>query len=73
MGFIGIFESMLKKTEWADITFYRCKEFSIEDVNDLHETLGDAETMDNCEPAYDLRKICWSGHRGVKDDTDRDN
>ena len=32
------------------------REFQPDDVNDLHEILGDAETMENCEPAYDLEK-----------------
>ena len=32
------------------------RDFNPDDVNDLHEILGDAETMENCEPAYDLEK-----------------
>ena len=32
------------------------RDFSPADVNDLHEILGDAETMENCEPAYDIEK-----------------
>ena len=32
------------------------REFQPDDVYDLHEILGDAETMANCEPAYDLEK-----------------
>ena len=32
------------------------REFDIGDVNDLHEILGDDETMRNCEPAYDIEK-----------------
>lgn len=28
------------------------RDFNPNDVNDLHEILGDAETMKNCEPAY---------------------
>lgn len=30
--------------------------FCPEDADDLHEILGDAETMAHCEPAYDLEK-----------------
>ena len=32
------------------------RDFSAGDVNDLHEILGDDETMKNCEPAYDFEK-----------------
>ena len=32
------------------------RDFCPDDVNDLHEILGDAETMRNCEPAYDFKK-----------------
>ncbi len=32
------------------------RNFAIEDANDLHDIFGDAETMKNCEPAYDLEK-----------------
>lgn len=32
------------------------RDFKQEDVNDLHEILGDAETMKNCEPAYHFQK-----------------
>ena len=32
------------------------RDFRPEDANDLHEILGDAETMKNCEPAYDFAK-----------------
>lgn len=32
------------------------REFRISDVNDLHEILGDAETMRYCEPAYSLEQ-----------------
>lgn len=28
------------------------RDFNSDDVNDLHEILGDEETMKNCEPAY---------------------
>lgn len=32
------------------------RDFIPEDVADLHEIFGDNETMENCEPAYDLEK-----------------
>lgn len=32
------------------------RSFTPEDAGDLHEILGDAETMRNCEPAYSLEK-----------------
>ena len=32
------------------------RDFCLEDVYDLHEILGDAVTMENCEPAYDFGK-----------------
>lgn len=32
------------------------RDFAPDDVNDLHEILGDAETMQNCEPAYHFEK-----------------
>lgn len=32
------------------------RDFVPEDVADLHEILGDNETMENCEPAYDFKK-----------------
>ncbi len=32
------------------------RNFTPDDADDLHEILGDAETMKNCEPAYDLPK-----------------
>lgn len=32
------------------------REFSLKDAADLHEILGDSETMKNCEPAYDFEK-----------------
>lgn len=32
------------------------RDFAPEDVADLHEILGDDETMENCEPAYDFQK-----------------
>lgn len=30
--------------------------FDVNDANDLHEILGDDETMENCEPAYSFEK-----------------
>lgn len=32
------------------------RSFTPEDAFDLHEIFGDEETMENCEPAYDLEK-----------------
>ena len=32
------------------------REFTPEDAADLYEIFGDAETMENCEPAYDFAK-----------------
>ena len=32
------------------------RDFSLDDVNDLHEIFGDAETMQNCEPAFNFEK-----------------
>ena len=32
------------------------RDFAVEDAADLHEIFGDAETMENCEPAYDFEK-----------------
>lgn len=32
------------------------REFTLEDAVDLYGVLGDAETMENCEPAYDFGK-----------------
>ena len=32
------------------------RNFCLDDTPDLHEIFGDAETMENCEPAYDLAK-----------------
>lgn len=32
------------------------RDFTPEDATDLHEILGDSETMENCEPAYDFEK-----------------
>ena len=32
------------------------RNYTSDDVNDLYDILGDAETMKNCEPAYDIEK-----------------
>ena len=32
------------------------RDFTPEDVADLHDIFGDDETMENCEPAYDFEK-----------------
>lgn len=32
------------------------RDFTLNDAADLHEILGDSETMKNCEPAYDFEK-----------------
>ena len=32
------------------------RDFAVEDAADLYEIFGDAETMKNCEPAYDFEK-----------------
>lgn len=32
------------------------RDFVVEDADDLYEILGDEETMENCEPAYDFSK-----------------
>ena len=32
------------------------RSFTPEDAPDLYEIFGDEETMENCEPAYDLGK-----------------
>ena len=32
------------------------RDFTPEDVADLHDIFGDDETMKNCEPAYDFEK-----------------
>lgn len=32
------------------------RNFTLEDAADLHDIFGDAETMKNCEPAYDIEK-----------------
>lgn len=34
----------------------RIRDFDMDDVNDLHEILGDDETMKKCEPAYTIEK-----------------
>ncbi len=32
------------------------RDFDMSDVNDMHDILGDDETMKNCEPAYTIEK-----------------
>lgn len=32
------------------------RDYTIDDVEDLHDIFGDAEVMKNCEPAYDRKK-----------------
>lgn len=32
------------------------RDFTMDDLNDMHEILGDDETMKNCEPAYTIEK-----------------
>lgn len=32
------------------------RDFCLDDANDLHDILGDAETMKSCEPAYSFEK-----------------
>ena len=32
------------------------REFTVDDLNDLHEIFGDEEVMKNCEPVYDIAK-----------------
>ena len=32
------------------------RDFTMDDLNDLHNIFGDAETMKNCEPAYTIEK-----------------
>ena len=32
------------------------RDFTMDDLNDLHDIFGDNETMKNCEPAIPLRK-----------------
>ena len=32
------------------------RDFTMEDLKDLHEILGDDETMKDCEPAYTIEK-----------------
>ena len=41
---------------WIETERLIVRDFSAEDVYDLHEILGDEETMENCEPAYDFEK-----------------
>ena len=32
------------------------RNFTMNDLNDMHDILGDDETMKNCEPAYTIEK-----------------
>lgn len=32
------------------------RDFTMNDINDMQDILGDAETMKNCEPAYTIEK-----------------
>ena len=32
------------------------RDFTMDDLNDLHDIFGDNETMKNCEPAYTVEK-----------------
>lgn len=32
------------------------RDFTMDDLNDMHDILGDDETMKNCEPAYTIEK-----------------
>ncbi len=32
------------------------RDFTMGDINDLHDIFGDDETMKNCEPAYTVEK-----------------
>lgn len=32
------------------------RDFTMDDLNDMHDIFGDAETMKNCEPAYTIEK-----------------
>ena len=32
------------------------RDFTMDDLNDMHDILGDGETMKNCEPAYTMEK-----------------
>ena len=41
---------------WIETERLLIRDFTPEDVNDLHEILGDVETMRYSEPAYDLEK-----------------
>ena len=41
---------------WLETERMILRDFTIDDLNDLHEIFGDAEVMANTEPAYDIRK-----------------
>ena len=32
------------------------RDYTMDDLKDLHEIFGDAEVMKNCEPAYNIEK-----------------
>ncbi len=59
----------IEKIETARLTI---RNFTLDDVGELHEILGDTETMLNLEPAYDLEKtktflesLCIGRHGAV--------
>lgn len=35
------------------------RDFTMNDINDMQDILGDAETMKNCEPAYTIEKTAY--------------
>lgn len=41
---------------WIETSRMYIRDFNPNDANDLHEILGDSETMKNCEPAYTFEK-----------------
>lgn len=41
---------------WMETPRMYIRDFNPKDANDLHEILGDSETMKNCEPAYTFEK-----------------
>lgn len=54
------------------------RDFTMNDINDMQDILGDAETMKNCEPAYTiektadfLQKFCIEKKGGCCCDTQR--
>ena len=36
------------------------RDYTMDDVNDLYDILGDAEVMKNCEPAYSFEKTWYA-------------